>query len=155
MLISQTTASPIAVRMYENKTYGTTYGKGLYRKALYNATAEVMAAGVTYLLDFYDYFHWSNMARSDSDMEVLQEIPEKANTLYSWVQIYDRSNKQKYRVPGVCTFDLDVDELSLGICDSQHSVEESWKLAVRRCKLARQDTNSPQLLATNTDLASA
>jgi hypothetical protein len=38
MLNNQTTQAPVAIRLYENKAYGTTYGKGLYRKAIYNGT---------------------------------------------------------------------------------------------------------------------
>ena len=30
----------IAVRLYENQTYGTTYGKGLFRKALFNGSID-------------------------------------------------------------------------------------------------------------------
>ena len=31
----------ITARLWENKLYGTTYGKGQYRKAIYNGTLEL------------------------------------------------------------------------------------------------------------------
>ena len=39
----------IAVRLYDNNTYGSTYGRGLYRKAIYNGTidAKHSSAGVS------------------------------------------------------------------------------------------------------------
>ncbi len=43
----------IAVRMFENKKLGTTYGKGKYRSAIFNASAELRDPHVKYLLDFY------------------------------------------------------------------------------------------------------
>ena len=42
--------------------------------------------------------------------------------------------------------------LTLAILDAEAEVEEAWKLDVRNCRLARSTKNSPQLLATNTDL---
>lgn len=39
------TQSEIAVRLYDNNAYGTTYGKGLYRKAIYNGTIDAKAEG--------------------------------------------------------------------------------------------------------------
>jgi hypothetical protein len=30
----------IAVRLYENNAYGTTFGKGMYRRALFNGTID-------------------------------------------------------------------------------------------------------------------
>ncbi len=35
----------IAVRLFDNNTYGTTYGKGLYRRAVFNGTIDAMSAG--------------------------------------------------------------------------------------------------------------
>lgn len=40
MLDQTTKQTEIAVRLYDNNTYGTTYGKGMYRKAIYNGTID-------------------------------------------------------------------------------------------------------------------
>ena len=45
----------IAVRFYENKRYGSTYGKGLFHKAVFNATADLQEPRVKYLLDLIQY----------------------------------------------------------------------------------------------------
>ena len=42
MLTNDTTE--IAMRLYENKSYGKTNGPGLYKKALFNGTIDVKAA---------------------------------------------------------------------------------------------------------------
>ena len=39
---------PIAVRLYESKVYGTTYGRGLYRHAFYNGTVDLKQSAVKY-----------------------------------------------------------------------------------------------------------
>ena len=44
--------TPIAIRLFENKVYGSTYGQGLRRSAVFNATAEVTEPYAKYLLDF-------------------------------------------------------------------------------------------------------
>ena len=48
----------IAVRLFENKKLGTTYGRGLYRSAVFNASAEIKDPHVKYLLDFYQFERW-------------------------------------------------------------------------------------------------
>ncbi|NDE54117.1 MAG: hypothetical protein EB069_05915, partial [Actinobacteria bacterium] len=53
---------PVAVRLYENTTYGTTYGRGLYRRALYNGTVDLKQSGIKYLLDLYTGEDWANQA---------------------------------------------------------------------------------------------
>ena len=40
----------VTIRLWENKKFGTTYGKGLYRRAIYNGTAEVLSPYTKYLL---------------------------------------------------------------------------------------------------------
>ena len=48
-------AKEIAVRLYENKKYGTTYGKGLFHSAVFNGSADVLGSNTKYLLDYYPY----------------------------------------------------------------------------------------------------
>jgi len=45
----------VAVRLFENQAYGTTYGKGLYRRAIYNGTVEMKTPKVKYLIDLFAY----------------------------------------------------------------------------------------------------
>ena len=87
----------IAVRLYENNKYGSTYGKSLYHNALFNATADVKHPKAKYLLDFYSYEHWEAQAKTDEQIEVVQLVSEAANkdTLVSWVLRYDAETKHK------------------------------------------------------------
>ena len=55
----------IAVRLYDNNTYGSTYGRGLYRKAIYNGTIDAKHSSAKYLVDFYTYEDWANQAKTD------------------------------------------------------------------------------------------
>ena len=152
MLKNQSNQAPIAVRLYENKAYGTTYGKGLYRKALYNGTVEAIEATETYLVDFYNYEDWSNMARTDGEMEILANVTPTSNALYSWVKHYDRETRDKQTVPGFCELDTINLGVNLLICDEAHGIVETWRLNARPCKQTRTGIKSPQLLATNADL---
>jgi hypothetical protein len=154
MLSKENTQPQVAVRFYENKAYGTTYGKGLYRKAMYNGTVEAIENHETYLVDFYNYDDWSNMAKTDADMEVLANVTPKSNALYSWIKHYDRGSKQKTTVAGICQLDTVSLEVSLLICDERHGLTDSWNLSARPCKQTRSSVRSPQLLATNADLGS-
>lgn len=98
MLIQETEQVIIAVRLYDNKTYGTTYGKGKYRRAIYNGTIEAKAAQATYLVDFYNFEDWANSAKTDAQMELLANVEPDSDTLYSWIKHYDRSSQEKVLV---------------------------------------------------------
>ena len=43
----------IAVRLYQNAKYGTTYAKGVRHQALFNAAADIKNPKVKYVLDFH------------------------------------------------------------------------------------------------------
>jgi hypothetical protein len=144
----------IAVRFYNNNSYGTTFGKGLYRKALYNGTVTAIDSNETYLVDFYTYDDWANMAKTDEDMEILATVTPSSNALYSWIKHYDRGTRAKSSVAGICEIDTVSFQVGLLICDEQHGITESWRLNARPCKQVRSTVKSPQLLATNTDLGS-
>ena len=152
MLNNQTTQAPVAIRLYENKAYGTTYGKGLYRKAIYNGTVEAIEPTETYLVDFYNYDDWSNMAKTDGDMEIIANVTPSSDALYSWIKHYDRDTRDKLAVPGFCELDTTSLGINLLICDEVHGLVETWRLNARPCKQMRSGIKSPQLLATNTDL---
>lgn len=155
MLNNITINDHVAVRLYDNNTYGTTYGKGKYRRALYNGTAEVMALRETYLLDFHTHEDWVNLARSDEDMEIVRSIEAERDTLYSWVKHYNRATKTKTSTPGFCCLQTITLELRMGVYDERHGVMNNWHLVARPCRPARAGCSGPQLLATNTDLCVA
>ena len=141
----------VAVRLYENGTYGSTYGKGKFRKALFNGTVDVQELKTKYLVDFYTYEDWSNLAKSDEQMEVLANVQPKGDTLYSWVKHYDLNSQAKTPVTGLCSIDLENLSINLVIVDSVNGVEDVWQLGAKPCK-ERAGLKSPQLLATNADL---
>jgi hypothetical protein len=41
----------IAIRLYDNPKYGTTYGKAQYRHAIFNGSADIKNPSVKYLLE--------------------------------------------------------------------------------------------------------
>ena len=149
------TANPptsVAVRLFENQAYGTTYGKGLYRRAVYNGTVDIKAPTIKYLIDLFSYEEWAHQARTDQQIMVLQSVPDQTHALFSWIQRYDPLTKHKTPVAGVCVFHPNDKALTLAILDAQAEVEEAWRLDVRNCRVAQGGKNAPQLLATNTDL---
>ena len=147
----------IAVRFYENKTYGSTYGKGLYRRAIFNGTADLQEPRAKYLLDMLAYSDWENTARTTDEMEALRAAEEVAgnaphsNLLATWIKRLDNDGS-KPRVQGFGLLDLDTHQLTLLISDAAKGVEQAWKLDAKPCKQSAQNKNSPNLLATNADL---
>ena len=139
----------IVARMYNNKVYGTTYGKALYRNAIYNGTIETKSPNAKYLVDFYDYNGWENRAKTDGQMGVLGAIEKEADTLYSWLYRYDAETKKKTLVDGFASINCDTNEMDIFICDSEMNITERWNLDAKQCKQVR---NGPQLFATNSDL---
>jgi len=148
----------IAVRFYENKKYGTTQGKGLFRKALFNATADLQQQKTKYLLDMFTYKDWENSGKTDDDMKMLGLAAEfacnlsKADLLGTWIKRLD-SDGTKPRVFGFGLMDLNTHQLALLINDTENGVQETWELEAKPCKQSTQNKNSPQLLATNADLS--
>ncbi len=152
------TERAIAVRFYENKRFGKTYGKGMYHKAVFNATADVQLPRAKYLLDMYDYNDWINTAKTDADMEALGVAEEfiagscKDDLLATWLKRID-SDGTKQRVEGFGVLDLETGKLVLVVDDKETGIEQAWKLDVKPCKPSAVNKNSPQLLATNIELS--
>ncbi|NDE54118.1 MAG: hypothetical protein EB069_05920 [Actinobacteria bacterium] len=120
-LIKPFSNEPVAIRLYENTIYGTTYGRGLYRRALYNGTVDLKQSGIKYLLDLYKGEDWANQAKSDQQMLIVHEAdPYKASVLlYSWIRRYDAARGVKTPVLGFCYLDTQTLELrlkALGAC---------------------------------------
>ena len=141
----------IAVRLYENNAYGTTFGKGMYRRALFNGTIDSRSPSVKYLVDCFRYADWSNQATTDEQMAVLAAVEADDQKLYSWITHYDTETRAKRLVPGCMQFDIDSLQMSIMICDQNTGVADHWRIDGKPCKAALKSKKSPQILGTNTD----
>jgi len=143
----------IAVRLYQNAKYGTTYAKGQRHQALFNATADIKEPKVKYLLYFYSYEYWEFLA-SNAQLSIVQQVQELVgkDTLVSWVVRYDHATKAKTPIYGFSTLDMKTNELIVCAVDADAGVEESWKLIAKPCKTVT-GKNVAELLATNSELA--
>ena len=144
----------IAVRLYQNAKYGTTYAKGVRHRALFNASADIKTPKVKYLLDFYTYEHWEFLAKQEQ-LDIVNQVRNEVNsdTLISWVVRYDLATKSKTPIYGFSTLDMKTNELILCVVDSGAAIEESWKLTAKPCRTVN-GKNVAELLATNSELAS-
>ena len=142
----------IAVRLYDNNTYGSTYGRGQYRKAIYNGTVDAKHSNTKYLVDFYSYEDWANLAKTDGQMHILSGTPPMDDVLFSWVTHYDSATRAKAPVTGLCFINMDTMEMTVGIEDLERGVDEVWQLTARECRQTQTGKRVPQLLATNGDL---
>jgi hypothetical protein len=143
----------IAVRLYENKSYGTTFGKGMYRRALFNGTIDARTPAAKYLVDCFNYADWSNQATTDEQMAVLAAVPEDSKKIYSWIKHYDTVTRAKRLVGGCMQLDMDSLNMSIMICDEPAGVADHWQIEGKPCKTAVRSQNSPQILGTNGDLS--
>ena len=143
----------IAVRMFENKKLGTTFGKGKYRSAIFNASAELRDPHVKYLLDFYAIDRWQHTARTDAQIAVVNEVTaiSQPNDLASWLVRYDPVHKTKTPVDGFAFFSMDNEKLVLIVNDAETALSEEWVLHTRTCTVTH--GKAPTLIATNTELA--
>jgi hypothetical protein len=143
----------IAVRLFQNAKYGTTYAKGVRHQALFNATADIKQPKVKYVLDFYTYQHWEFLAK-ENQLEIVNQVRDIVNedNLVSWIVRYDTTTKEKTPVYGFSTLDMRTNELILCALDSEVGIEESWKLTAKPCKAVK-GKNVAELLATNSELA--
>ena len=142
----------IAVRLYENQTYGTTYGKGLFRKALFNGSIDIKTPCTKYVIDLFNYDDWCNIAKTSEQMVIIRDVPQQDDTLFSWINRYDRTTKQKTLVSGFCSFDCDSKGMRIMILDPVAQIEYVWQISAKPCQSNTNGLRSPQLLATNADL---
>ena len=142
----------IAVRLYENKSYGTTFGKGMYRRALFNGTIDARTPAAKYLVDCFNYADWSNQATTDEQMAVLAAVPEDSKKIYSWIKHYDTVTRAKRLVGGCMQLDMDSLDMNIMICDETAGVADHWRIEGKPCKTAMKSQKSPQILGTNGDL---
>jgi len=142
----------IAVRLYENNAYGTTFGKGMYRRALFNGTIDAKSPTAKYLVDCFYYQDWCNQASTDEQMAVLAAVEADDKKLYSWIKHYDTVTRAKRLVGGCMQFDLDSLDMNIMICDETAGVADHWRIEGKPCKTAMKSQKSPQILGTNGDL---
>jgi len=143
----------LAVRLYENKLYGSTYGKGLYRRALFNGSIDIRSPQAKYVVDLYNFSDWANQAQTPEQKQIVQGISTSSQFLYSWIFRYNPTTKQKTLVVGYLIFDLNTNEIRFGM--QQDPADEAvleCTLNARPCKASGDNRRTPQLLATNTDL---
>jgi len=143
----------IAVRLYDNPKYGTTYGPAQYRHAIYNGSADIREPSVKYLLDFYEYDKWEHSARTDQQITILNTVADFAgrNTLASWIVRYNPVTKEKTAVMGYATYDIKEGVLILVIIDEDKGIEDTWRLEAKPCR-AVAGKKVASLLATNSEL---
>lgn len=141
----------ITVRFWENQKFGTTYGKGLYRQAYYNSTAEINHPSAKYLLDFMDLESWVHFARTPEQLEIIsrfERLPKNEPGVFaSWIVRYH--NKQKTIVGGCAMMFLDDMELNIGITDEQFEINETWSMPIKSCVKRDANKPSPCLIASN------
>jgi hypothetical protein len=151
-MMLNTTPNEIAVRFYDNKLFGTTYGKGLYRKAIYNGSIDIKNPSAKYVIDMYNYNDWALQAKSEVQAEVLSSITRTSDKVYSWLHRYNAATKEKTLVPGCCILDINTNEVQIVMTDEIADISNVWQLEARPCKPTNDGRKVPQLLATNSDL---
>ena len=147
-----TNQTELAVRLYENSTYGPTDGKGLFRRALFNGSIDIKSPQVKYVIDLFNYEDWCNIAKTHAQIEIITGVPQQADTLYTWINRYNTSTKQKTLVSGFCSFDCESKDINVMIIDPECNIEGVWKISAKPCQTNRNGLRAPQFLATNADL---
>jgi len=144
----------IAVRGFINEKFNTTFGKGLFRRAVYNGSVELRNPNSKYLVDYYQYPEWEALAKRDDQLTIINRladsgITEQDELLYSWLMHYDPFSKAKTPVSGYSIYSQDTCELFIQINDPDNQTMEDWTLDVRACKTIA--ANKPVFIATNTN----
>ena len=73
----------IAVRGFMNEKFNTTFGKGLFRRAMFNGSVELGNPNQKYLVDYFEYSNWENTAKTDEQMATVRKLSE-AGIASSW-----------------------------------------------------------------------
>ena len=147
-----TNQTELALRLYENSIYGSTYGKGLFRRALFNGSIDIKSPQVKYVIDLFNYDDWCNIAKTHAQIEIITGVSQQADTLYTWINRYNTSTKQKTLVSGFCSFDCESKDINVMIIDPECNIECVWKISAKPCQTNRNGLRAPQFLATNADL---
>ena len=144
----------IAVRLWNNQRFGTTYGKGLRRKAYFNGTIQIAIPPIKYLIDLEPFDYWHHHTKNPIHLKMLQkynfETFNDSNVLMSWIVRYE--DGVKTAVEGFCCFDLNGSGLLIHIVDPEYKLEDTWELKVRECLNKTPGKPTPNLIATNYEL---
>lgn len=145
----------IAVRGFINDKFNTSFGKGLFRRAVFNGSVELGDPKEKYLVDYYSYSDWENTAKSDEQMAIVKKLAQSGvnpeDEVYcSWIQHYDPISKTKTKVGGFSVYSPQTQELYITIDDVPNGTSEDWSLPARLCK--NTGSNKPVFVATNVDL---
>ena len=146
----------IAVRGFINEKFGSTFGKGLFNRAIYNGSVEIRNPYTKYLIDLFEYRRWEQTAKTDQQIGWVSRLREAnihdTDSVVSWIQHYDPMSKTKQVVDGICIYLAESQELHISINDPDHDIIEAWTLDVKSC--AKSGANKPVFIATNVDLNS-
>jgi O-glycosyl hydrolase len=145
----------IAVRGFVNEKFNTTFGKGLFRRAVYNGSVELHKPNQKYLVDYYSYLEWESQAKSNEQMAIVKSlestnVAQEEDLLFSWLIHYDPLTKSKERVNGYSVYSPNTRELFIKIDDGLNHTEDEWTLNVHPCRAT--GANKPVFVATNVDL---
>ncbi|MBU3624378.1 hypothetical protein [Polynucleobacter sp. AP-Latsch-80-C2] len=140
----------ITARLWENKMCGTTFGKGQYRKAIYNGTLEIPSPYAKYLVDFEEVEAWFHFPKSTVHVEManrLKNIPTNEDgVLMSWIYRYEAGIKSA--VEGYASLDMNYSRIYIEIKDSEHGINDYWELPIRSCIARIPGKPTPALIAT-------
>ncbi len=145
----------IAVRGFINDKLDTTTRRTLFRKALFNGSVELRDPNQKYLVDYFAYPQWELLARSDKQLDVVnelraQDLYKEPEFLFSWILHYDPLTKTKTRVDGYSIYSINTKELYIKINDAINQTTDDWELNVCHCKAVGK--NKPVFVASNCEL---
>ena len=148
----------IVVRGFMNEKFGSTYGKGLFHRAIYNGSVEIRNPYSKYLIDLFEYGRWDIHAVGEQQLAWTKklnkaQVNQAPEALASWVQHYDPMTKTKRAIDGVCVYLPMSQELYIAINDPIHNINDEWTLQAKHC--LKTGPNKPIFIATNVDLTQA
>lgn len=144
----------IIVRAFTNEKFNTSFGKGIFRRAVFNGSVEVSSPYNKYLVDLYSYPEWDRLASAPEQLDIAAriaktDIQQQEEVLLSWIKHYDPITKKKTVVDGFCIVSLETGELFISIHDQERGVYDEWTLQIRRCN--KTGAGKPVFIATNVD----
>ncbi len=145
----------IAIRGFINEKYNTPFGKGLFRRAIYNGSVELHNPNQKYLVDFYEYGQFQHTAKTNGQINILNNLVAcgVANTpdlVMSWIVHYEPLTKSKQLVDGYCIYLQSTGEVHIEIEDVLNGTKDEWDLKAHHCKAV--GANKPVFVATNVNL---
>lgn len=147
----------IAIRGFANEKFNTSFGKGLFRRAVFNGSVEVRDPYTKYLVDYLYFKDWENKAKEYQLPHVhticREQLDQAPEALFSWILHYDPLTKFKINVDGFSVLLPSSRDLYLMINDPDRCVVEEWTLQTHACKSTGQ--GKPIFIATNMDLSNS